>query len=112
MDLVRSSASQAAEAVQAGKMTSEELVSACLDHVAAIEDRVGAWAHLDPDLALSQARDADLARQEGKALGPLHGIPVGVKDIFETKDMPTEDGTVLHAGSASWLPDLVYGVIR
>ncbi len=98
MDLVRSSASQAAEAVQAGKMTSEELVSACLDHVAAIEDRVGAWAHLDPDLALSQARDADLARQEGKALGPLHGIPVGVKDIFETKDMPTEDGTVLHAG--------------
>jgi Asp-tRNA(Asn)/Glu-tRNA(Gln) amidotransferase A subunit family amidase len=98
MDLVHINASQAAAAIRAGKMTSEELVSACLDHIAAIEDRVGAWAHLDPDLALQQARDADLARQEGRALGPLHGVPVGVKDIFETTDMPTEDGTVLHAG--------------
>jgi Asp-tRNA(Asn)/Glu-tRNA(Gln) amidotransferase A subunit family amidase len=98
MDLVHITASQAAEAIRAGKMTSEELVGACLDHIAAIEDRIGAWAHLDPDLALQQARDADLARQEGRALGPLHGVPVGVKDIFETTDMPTEDGTVLHAG--------------
>ncbi len=98
MDLVHINASQAAAAIRAGKMTSEELVSACLDHIAAIEDRVGAWAHLDPDLALQQARDADLARQEGRALGPLHGVPVGVKDIFETTDMPTEDGTVLHVG--------------
>ncbi len=98
MDLVHINASQAAAAIRAGKVTSEELVSACLDHIAAIEDRVGAWAHLDPDLALQQARDADLARQEGRALGPLHGVPVGVKDIFETTDMPTEDGTVLHVG--------------
>jgi Asp-tRNA(Asn)/Glu-tRNA(Gln) amidotransferase A subunit family amidase len=98
MNLVHITASQAAEAIRAGKMTSEELVGACLGHIAAIEDRIGAWAHLDPDLALQQARDADLARQEGRALGPLHGVPVGVKDIFETTDMPTEDGTVLHAG--------------
>ena len=53
---------------------------------------------MDPDHALHQARAADAARREGKALGPLHGLPVGVKDIFDTKDMPTEDGTVLHAG--------------
>ena len=37
-------------------------------------------------------------RQNGQPLGPLHGIPVGIKDIFDTSDMPTEDGTVLHAG--------------
>lgn len=98
MDLAHLTARQAAEAIRAGKMSSEELVSACLDYIAAIEDRVGAWAHLDPDLALHQARDADLARQEGRALGPLHGLPVGVKDIFDTYDMPTENGTVLHAG--------------
>jgi Asp-tRNA(Asn)/Glu-tRNA(Gln) amidotransferase A subunit family amidase len=98
MDLVHMSVNQAAEAIGAGKMTSAELVSACLDHVAAIEDRVGAWAHLDPDYALKQAQESDLARREGRGVGPLHGIPVGVKDIFETMDMPTENGTILHAG--------------
>ncbi|MFQ5829063.1 MAG: amidase [Candidatus Methylomirabilia bacterium] len=98
MDLVEMSAAEAAEAIGTGKISSEELVSACLDRVAALEERVGAWAHLDPDHALQQARDADLARREGKPLGPLHGVPVGVKDIFDTMDMPTEDGTVLHAG--------------
>ena len=59
---------------------------------------MGAWVHLDPEYALQQARDADLHRRSGMSVGPLHGLPVGVKDIFDTKDMPTEDGTVLHAG--------------
>jgi Asp-tRNA(Asn)/Glu-tRNA(Gln) amidotransferase A subunit family amidase len=98
MDPTLLGAVEAAEAIRAGRITSEELVSACLDRIAAVEERVGAWAHIDPDLALTQAREADLARREGRALGPLHGVPVGVKDIFDTKDMPTEDGTVLHAG--------------
>ena len=62
------------------------------------EERVQAWAFLDPEHALRQARAADLRRREGKPLGPLHGIPVGIKDIIDTEDMPTEDGTVLHAG--------------
>ena len=98
MDLVQMSVGQAAEAIRDGKISSEELVSACLDQIAAVEERVGAWAHLDPEHALRQAQDVDLTRREGKGVGPLQGIPVGVKDIFETKDMPTEDGTVLHAG--------------
>ena len=98
MGLVHMSAVEAAGAIRAGTMTSEELVRACLERIKAIEERVGAWAYLDPDHALKQARDADLARREGRALGPLHGIPVGVKDIFDTHDMPTESGTVLHAG--------------
>lgn len=98
MDLTQMCAADAAAAIRAGTVTSEELVGACLDHIKVFEDTVGAWAYLDPDHALKQARDADLARREGKALGPLHGIPVGVKDIFDTMDMPTEDGTVLHAG--------------
>jgi Asp-tRNA(Asn)/Glu-tRNA(Gln) amidotransferase A subunit family amidase len=97
-DLTLLSAVEAAEAIRTGRLTSEELVSTCLDRIAALEERVGAWAHMDPSLALTRAREADLARREGKALGPLHGVPVGVKDIFDTKDMPTEDGTVLHAG--------------
>jgi Asp-tRNA(Asn)/Glu-tRNA(Gln) amidotransferase A subunit family amidase len=91
-------ASEARAAIEAGQITSEQLVGACLDRIRALEPTVQAWAYLDAEHALAQARAADLARQEGKAFGPLHGIPVGIKDIFDTADMPTEDGTVLHAG--------------
>jgi Asp-tRNA(Asn)/Glu-tRNA(Gln) amidotransferase A subunit family amidase len=98
MNLCEMSAAEAAAAIQAGETTSEELVQACLDHIATLEDSVGAWAHLDPEYALQQAREADLHRRSGMSIGPLHGVPVGVKDIFDTRDMPTEDGTVLHAG--------------
>ena len=98
MDLVLMSASDAAAAIRNGTLTSEELVQACLDHIAQLEDKVEAWAFLEAELALEQARKADLALRAGTALGPLHGIPVGIKDIIDTYDMPTEDGTVLHAG--------------
>jgi Asp-tRNA(Asn)/Glu-tRNA(Gln) amidotransferase A subunit family amidase len=92
------SATEAAAAIRGGTVTSEELVGACLDHIKALEENLGAWTFLDPGHALSQARAADRAQQTGGALGLLHGIPVGVKDIFDTSDMPTEDGTALHAG--------------
>ncbi|MEN8779808.1 MAG: amidase [Desulfobacterales bacterium] len=98
MELALMSATEAAEAVRAGKITSEELVRVCLDRIAALEERIGAWAYLDPDYALKQAREADRALRGSQTLGPLHGVPVGIKDIFDTRDMPTEDGTVLHAG--------------
>ena len=98
MDITLISATEASEAIRAGRMTSEGLVSACLERIAAIEDGIGAWAYLDADHALKQACEADRIQQDGQTLGPLHGIPVGVKDIFDTGDMPTEDGTVLHAG--------------
>ncbi len=98
MNLYEISAADAAAAIQSGEITSEELVQSCLDHIAELEDTVGAWVHLDPAYALEQARAADLHRRSGASLGPLHGVPIGVKDIFDTKDMPTEDGTALHAG--------------
>ena len=97
MNLFEMSAAEAAAAIQSGETTSEELVQACLDHTATLEDAVGAWAHLDPEYALQQV-EADLHRRSGMSVGPLQGVPVGVKDIFDTRDMPTEDGTVLHAG--------------
>ena len=98
MDITLISATEASEAIRAGRMTSEGLVSACLERIEAIEDGIGAWAYLDADHALKQACEADRIQRDGQTLGPLHGIPVGVKDIFDTGDMPTEDGTVLHAG--------------
>ncbi|MEW6719477.1 MAG: amidase [Thermodesulfobacteriota bacterium] len=100
-DPARMSAAEAAEAIRAGRLTSEELVGACLARIAELEERIGAWAFLDPESALEQARAADRAlRHRGPLgpLGPLHGVPVGIKDVFDTKDMPTEFGTVLHAG--------------
>ncbi len=87
-----------ASAIRAGEVGCGETTQACLDRIEAVEATVQAWAHLDPEHALEQARAADQARREGRPLGPLHGVPVGIKDIFDTADYPTEDGTVLHAG--------------
>ncbi len=91
-------ASEAAEKIRQGRISSEQLVSICLDQIERLEEAVQAWAHLDPEYALEQAREADKAAQQGRFMGPLHGVPVGIKDIIDTRDFPTEDGTVLHAG--------------
>jgi Asp-tRNA(Asn)/Glu-tRNA(Gln) amidotransferase A subunit family amidase len=91
-------AGDAARAVRDGAISAEQLVEACLARVREVEDRVQAWQFLDHEFALNQARARDQDRREGKPVGPLHGVPVGVKDIIDTMDMPTEDGTVLHAG--------------
>ena len=64
----------------------------------ATEAELQAWAYLDPEHALAQARAADEARRSGAPTGPLHGVPVGLKDIIDTADMPTENGSPLHAG--------------
>lgn len=98
MELALIGAAEAAEQIRSGLISSENLVSACLEQIERLEEQVGAWTYLDADFALQQARAADEARRMGQPLGPLHGIPVGIKDIFDTKDMPTEDGTVLHRG--------------
>jgi len=92
------SAADAASLIAEGSLSSEELVGLCLRRISEVDGIVEAWTHFDPEYALAQAREADSARQAGRVCGPLHGIPVGVKDIFDTKDMPTEDGSVLHAG--------------
>lgn len=92
------SASEATRLIRDGVINSEQLVEACLARVREIDTDVQAWAFLDPEHARAQARAADAWRSEGRATGPLHGVPVGVKDIFDTADMPTENGSVLHAG--------------
>ena len=91
-------ATEAASKIRDGLLTSEELVAACLERIRAAEPSVQAWAFLDEEHALAQARAADERKRSGQPIGPLHGVPVGVKDIFDTADMPTENGTVLHQG--------------
>jgi len=94
----RLSASEAAWAIAGGALSAEQLVQACLARIREVEPAVQAWQYLDEPHALAQARARDLDRAEGRPTGPLHGVPVGIKDIIDTSDMPTEDGTVLHAG--------------
>jgi Asp-tRNA(Asn)/Glu-tRNA(Gln) amidotransferase A subunit family amidase len=98
VDITTLTACEAAQAIREGRISSEELVGGCLARIRADEPRVQAWAFIDERYALGKAREADLARKEGQATGPLHGVPVGVKDIIDTEDMPTEYGTPIHAG--------------
>jgi Asp-tRNA(Asn)/Glu-tRNA(Gln) amidotransferase A subunit family amidase len=91
-------AAEAARRIAAGEITSEALVASCLDRIAARDDDVGAWIWLDRELALEQARTADVIRSKGQGIGPLHGVPVGIKDIIETADMPTQNGYRGHEG--------------
>jgi Asp-tRNA(Asn)/Glu-tRNA(Gln) amidotransferase A subunit family amidase len=81
-------------AIAAGRTTCEAVVRACLDRIADREPAVQAWAWLDPDQALAAARAFDRRPMSG----PLAGVPVGVKDIIDTSDMPTEWGTPIHRG--------------
>ncbi len=95
--LSKLSALNAAQKIREGEITSRDLVTDCLERIAQTDDKIGAWAFLDTDLALAQADAADIAHQKGAPSGPLHGVPVGVKDIYDTKDMPTAWGTKVHA---------------
>ena len=88
------SALDAARAIREGRLTSEALVEACLARIRERDEAVGAWIHLDPEAALAEAR----ARDRETPRSALHGVPVGVKDIVDTHDMPTGYGSPIHAG--------------
>jgi Asp-tRNA(Asn)/Glu-tRNA(Gln) amidotransferase A subunit family amidase len=92
------SATQARERLVGGECSVTDYALALLARVDAVDAQVQAWAHLDRAHVLAQAEAADEARAQGEPDGPLFGLPVGVKDIIDTADLPTEDGTVLHAG--------------
>jgi Asp-tRNA(Asn)/Glu-tRNA(Gln) amidotransferase A subunit family amidase len=89
---------EAARHIAASEFSAEAMVRGCLDRIAEREPTVRAWAHLDPEHALAQALALDAQRRGGQPLGPLHGVPVGIKDIFDTADFPTEYGSPLAAG--------------
>ena len=86
-------AAQAAALLQRRELKAEDLVRACLERVAARDDDVHAFTHVDAVSALAQARALDA----GPVRGPLHGLPLGVKDLFDTTDLPTAYGSALYA---------------
>ncbi len=96
--LTELTAIEAAELIANGDASAEEYTQACLTRIASVDDKVRAFVHLDPDAALTQARALDERRRNGGSLGPLHGVPVAIKDIFDTADYPTECGSPLLTG--------------
>lgn len=88
---------EAAHLIALGRISSESLVRACLERIALREEAVRAWATLDADHALSQARECDRTA----ARGPLHGVPIAVKDVLDTQDFPTQMGSSIYAGHQS-----------
>jgi Asp-tRNA(Asn)/Glu-tRNA(Gln) amidotransferase A subunit family amidase len=98
MDLIALTAAEAAAEIARGMMSAEDYTAACLDRIAAVEGEAKAFIHLDPAHALAQARALDRQKAEGQRIGPLHGVPVGIKDIYDTADYPTEYGSPIFAG--------------
>ncbi len=92
------SATEAAQAIAAGRLSSVDLVTSCVDRIAETDGAIHAWAYLDADAALAQAAECDRIRKAGLGTGPLHGVPVGLKDIIDTRDMPTQRGTPIFSG--------------
>ena len=92
------SAKQLVELIRHGKVTSRALVEQSLARIEASDADIEAWAFIDPEGARARADEMDAIRASGRPLGALHGVPIGLKDIIDTKTMPTECGTVLMAG--------------
>jgi Asp-tRNA(Asn)/Glu-tRNA(Gln) amidotransferase A subunit family amidase len=91
-------ATEAAAMIARGEMTSEEYTRGLIAQVNSVEAKIQAFAHFDPEHVLTQAKARDEYRANGNALGPLHGVPVALKDNIDTEDYPTENGSALYAG--------------
>src|SRR5215467_2015320 len=92
------SASEIAHGVAGGRYTAEAVTRACLDRIEERDKQVKAWAFLDPELALKQARAIDRSTDKG----PLAGVPLGIKDIIDTFDMPTDMGSPIYRNNRTF----------
>ena len=90
--LIALGAREAAARIREGKLSSVALVEACLARIRALDGRISAWAHVDEAGALAAARELDAEAGTGRVRGPLHGVPVGIKDIIHVAGMPTTAG--------------------
>jgi len=98
IDIFSISTNELVAKMRSGDISSVEVCKAYLDRIKKYEKDVKAWSFLDKKNLLEKAEEADEYRKSGKPLGPLHGLPIGVKDIIATYDMPTECGSVLRKG--------------
>ncbi len=102
MSFSKFSAVDIVKSLKEGKYTCEEIAKSFIEQINRNEKQVEAWEFFDKELVLNQAKKLDEAHQSGKVHGDLHGVPIGIKDIFDTEDMPTTDGTEIHKKNPSW----------
>ena len=99
-DIFSLSLEELAEKIKSGQLSSVEVCEKYIDRIKKFEKDVKAWAHFDKKVLLEKATEADEHRKAGKPTGSLHGVPIAVKDIIGTVDMPTECGTVIRKGKS------------
>ena len=100
IDIFSLNVEELASKIKGGEITSVEVCEKYIERVKKFEKDVKAWAHFDKKILLEKAADSDEYRKSGKPLGLLHGVPVAIKDIIGTVDMPTECGTVIRKGKS------------
>ena len=89
-----------ASKIKNGQLTSVEVCEKYIERINKFEKDIKAWAHFDKKVLLEKALDADEHRRSGKPVGLLHGVPIALKDIIGTVDMPTECGTTIRKGKS------------
>ena len=92
-ELTRKTAAELSDELKAGNVSATEVTEAHLDRIAATDDQVHAFLHVAREQALAAAAELDRRRAAGAELGPLAGVPVALKDVFTTIDMPTTAGS-------------------
>ena len=97
-DLIRSTAAELAQHLADGNVTSVEITQAHLDRIAQVDGDVHAFLHVNPELSLAAARDSDQRRSTGESRGSLDGVPVAIKDVLVTTDMPSTSGSKILEG--------------
>src|SRR5882724_10792159 len=112
LDLCFTPATELATAIRAKQLSSVEITSTVLDRIAALEPKLNAFAHLDAEEAMNAAAQADGALAKGASLGPLHGIPVTIKDLEPVRGMPFEGGTYLRHGDVAPADNVVVSRLR
>ena len=100
IDIFSLSVEEMASKIKEGKLTSVDICEKYIERINKFEKDVKAWAHFDKKILLEKAEHADEHRKSGKPVGPLHGVPIAIKDIIGTVDMPTECGTPIRKGKS------------
>ena len=100
IDIFSLSVEELALKIKDAQISSVEVCEKYIERINKFEKEVKAWAHFNKKILLEKASDADEYRRSGKPVGPLHGVPIAVKDIVGTVDMPTECGTVIRKGKS------------
>jgi amidase len=106
-DLIRCGAIDLVRGIREGEFSCVDAVSASLERIEALDERYKAFLTVVPDAALEEAERADRAMSRGEAVGPLHGLPVALKDIVETEGIRTTYGSTLFRGHVPDADDLV-----